>query len=42
MSVTMKDIAAQLGISIGTVSKVLRGHPGISQEMREKVRAFPD
>jgi len=39
MSVTMKDIAEQLGVSIGTVSKVLRDHPDISQEMREKVRA---
>jgi LacI family transcriptional regulator len=39
MSVTMKDIATELGISIGTVSKVLRDHPDISQEMRERVRA---
>ena len=29
----------ELGISIGTVSKVLRDHPDISQEMRERVRA---
>ena len=35
----MKDIATELGISIGTVSKVLRDHPDISQEMRERVRA---
>ena len=35
----MKDIATELGISIGTVSKVLRDHPDISREMRERVRA---
>ena len=38
MNVTMKDIAKELGISIGTVSKVLRDHPDISPETRERVR----
>ena len=38
MNVTMKDIAEELGISIGTVSKVLRDHPDISEETRERVR----
>jgi LacI family transcriptional regulator len=38
MNVTMKDIAEELGISIGTVSKVLRDHPDISPETRERVR----
>jgi LacI family transcriptional regulator len=38
MSVTMKDIAIELGVSIGTVSKVLRNHPDISQETRDRVR----
>jgi hypothetical protein len=38
MNVTMKDIARELGLSIGTVSKVLRDHPDISQETRERVR----
>ncbi len=38
MNVTMKDIARELGISIGTVSKVLRDHPDISPETRERVR----
>jgi LacI family transcriptional regulator len=38
MSATMKDIAQELGISIGTVSKVLRDHPDISREMKERVR----
>jgi len=34
----MKDIARELGVSIGTVSKVLRDHPDISPETRERVR----
>ena len=34
----MKDIAEALGVSIGTVSKVLRDHPDISSETRERVR----
>src|SRR5580698_817582 len=38
MNVTMKDIAQELGISIGTVSKVLRDHPDISRETRERVQ----
>jgi LacI family transcriptional regulator len=38
MNVTMKDIAQEIGISIGTVSKVLRDHPDISPENRERVR----
>jgi LacI family transcriptional regulator len=38
MNVTMKDIAEELGISIGTVSKVLRDHPDISPQTRERVR----
>ena len=38
MNVTMKDIALELGVSIGTVSKVLRDHPDISPETRERVR----
>jgi LacI family transcriptional regulator len=38
MNVTMKDIAEDLGISIGTVSKVLRDHPDIGEETRDRVR----
>jgi LacI family transcriptional regulator len=34
----MKDIAQELGVSIGTVSKVLRDHPDISPNTRERVR----
>ena len=35
----MKDIAKDLGVSIVTVSKVLRNHPDVGEEMRERVLA---
>src|SRR5690349_21517198 len=35
--VRMKDIANELGLSIVTVSKVLRDHPDISTETRDRV-----
>ena len=38
MPVRMKDIAKDLGLSIVTVSKVLRDHPDISAETRDRVR----
>jgi LacI family transcriptional regulator len=37
MTVRMKDIAEELGLSIVTISKVLRNHPDISPETRERV-----
>jgi LacI family transcriptional regulator len=37
MPVRMKDIADDLGLSIVTVSKVLRHHPDIGEETRERV-----
>jgi LacI family transcriptional regulator len=37
MTIRMKDIAADLGISVVTVSKVLRNHPDIGEETRERV-----
>ena len=37
MTVRMKDIARDLGISVVTVSKVLRNHSDISGETRERV-----
>ena len=37
MPVRMKDIAQDLGLSIVTVSKVLRDHPDISAETRNRV-----
>jgi LacI family transcriptional regulator len=33
----MKDIAADLGLSVVTISKVLRNHPDIGEETRERV-----
>ena len=35
----MKDIARDLGVSVITISKVLRNHPDISDETRERVLA---
>ncbi len=37
MPVTMKDIARELGVSIVTVSKVLRNHEDIGDETRKRV-----
>jgi LacI family transcriptional regulator len=37
MAVRMKDIARDLGVSVVTVSKVLRNHADISEETRERV-----
>ena len=37
MAVRMKDIADDLGLSVVTISKVLRDHPDIGQETRERV-----
>src|SRR5277367_2987371 len=37
MAIRMRDIADDLGLSVVTVSKVLRGHPDIGEETRERV-----
>ncbi len=37
MAIRMKDIASDLGLSVVTVSKVLRNHPDIGEETRERV-----
>jgi LacI family transcriptional regulator len=39
MSTRMKDIARDLGVAVITVSKVLRNHPDIGAETRERVLA---
>jgi LacI family transcriptional regulator, galactose operon repressor len=39
MSTTMKDIAQDLGLSVITISKVLRNHPDVGEETRERVLA---
>ena len=33
----MKDIAKDLGVSVITVSKVLRNHPDVGDETRKRV-----
>jgi LacI family transcriptional regulator len=37
MTIRMKDIAQELGLSQATVSKVLRNHPDIGEETRQRV-----
>jgi LacI family transcriptional regulator len=37
MTVNMKGIARELGVSVVTVSKALRDHPDISKATRERV-----
>jgi LacI family transcriptional regulator len=37
MAVTMKDIARELGLSVVTVSKVIRNHTDIGEETRQRV-----
>src|SRR5690242_11539275 len=39
MSTRMKDIARDLGVSVITISKVLRNHPDIGEETRQRVLA---
>ncbi len=38
--VTMKDIAARLGVSINTVHKAISGKPGVSDAVRERILAM--
>ena len=37
MAVTLKEIAKELGVSVVTVSKVLRNHEDISKKTRDRV-----
>jgi LacI family transcriptional regulator len=37
MTIRMKDIAEELGLSQATISKVLRNHPDIGEETRQRV-----
>src|SRR5579863_165165 len=39
MNIRMKDIAKDLGVSLITISKVLRNHPDIGEDTRERVLA---
>jgi DNA-binding LacI/PurR family transcriptional regulator len=42
MQVTIKDIAAELGISVSTVSRALKDHPDINVETKRKVRELAE
>lgn len=37
--VTLSDVASALGISAMTVSRAMRGRPGVAPELRERIRA---
>lgn len=37
---TLKDIAAQLGVSVSTVSRALHGHPAISEPTKKRITAY--
>ena len=39
-TITMKDIARELGVSVATVSRALKDNPSISQEQRERIQAY--
>ncbi len=41
-AVKLADIAEKMGVSTVTVSKALSGQKGVSEEMREKIRALAD
>lgn len=38
MSITIKDVAKEVGVAPSTVSRTLKDHPSISEETKEKVR----
>jgi DNA-binding LacI/PurR family transcriptional regulator len=39
-SLTMKDIAAEMGVSVATVSRALKDSPRISKEQRQKIQQY--
>ena len=39
-TITMKDIAEALGVSVTTVSRALKDHPRIGKETRERIKAY--
>lgn len=42
MSVTIKDVAREVGVAPSTVSRTLQDHPSISKETKERVRKAMD
>ena len=41
-SITLADIAARVGVSNVAVSKALSGKPGVSDELRIKIKQIAD
>lgn len=41
-TITMKDIARELGVSVATVSRALKDSPFISKEQKEKIKQYAD
>ena len=39
-TLTMRDIATALGVSVATVSRALKDSPRISEEQREKIKTY--
>lgn len=39
-TITMKDIARDLGVSVATVSRALKDSPRISEEKREQIKRY--
>lgn len=39
-NITIKDIAAQCGVGLGTVSRAINGKPGVKDEVRRKILNF--
>ena len=39
-SITMKDIAKELNVSVATVSRALKNSPRISRQQRERIQAY--
>ena len=40
VSMTMKDLAAEMGVSVATVSRALKDSPRISKDMRQKIQQY--
>ena len=38
--ISLKDLAKELGVSISTVSRALKNHPDISDELKQKIKAL--